>query len=76
MPFQPDIVAYCSAGFVKLNFSTLPTSDAKTQLINFIESHGGVPDGDWYLVPDPSVIQSIIVRTRELGGTVHNLDEA
>lgn len=76
MPYQPYTVLYYVVGFNERNLSSLPSSDTQTQLVNYIESHNGTPDGDqWYRFDDVNDLNLTIQRTKDLGGYVYGLDQ-
>ena len=73
MAHQAHAVNYYVVGFAEHQLATVPTAHIMSDLIDFIENNGGVPDGNWYRFNIVANIQATILRTRELGGIVYNL---
>ena len=71
--FQFYTVNFYITGFGRRQLSTVNTSELRTQLVNYIESQGGVPEGQWYRFENDTGFRAVITQTRALGGVVYDL---
>lgn len=74
--FQPYTVPFFSQGFGFRELATLPSEHAFTQLIDYIKSLGGIPNGMWYEFDRDEYMHDTVQRARDLGGIVYNLPVA
>jgi len=72
--FQPFSVLYYLHGYSRRQLSTLVDRARGDALIEYIQTLGGEPDGDWFKLPgSDDVINNVISKTRDLDGYVFDL---